>query len=174
MAWVRVPFLTFCRHCYTKYCIFYIEHLQMVLSTIIHAIDHSTYRWDGHVVWSAGLRHQSLQWRGFVSHSCHFVDIPIQSIVSFILNTCTWYLLSLFRLLTTKHTGRMAEWSKALFLGTSHFGGVGSSPTPVILLTLLYKVLFPVFWTPAHGIFHPCHWLHNIQAGWPSGLRRWF
>ena len=41
--------------------------------------------------------------------------------------------------------GSVAEWSKALVLGTSHFGGVGSSPTPVILLTLLYKVLFPVF-----------------------------
>ena len=26
---------------------------------------------------------------------------------------------------------RMAEWSKALVLGTSHFGGVGSNPTPV-------------------------------------------
>ena len=25
----------------------------------------------------------------------------------------------------------MAEWSKALVLGTSHFGGVGSNPTPV-------------------------------------------
>ena len=30
--------------------------------------------------------------------------------------------------------GRMAEWSKALVLGTSHFGGVGSNPTPVIFL----------------------------------------
>ena len=39
----------------------------------------------------------------------------------------------------------MAEWSKVLVSGTSHFGGVGLSPTPVILLTLLYKVLFPVF-----------------------------
>ena len=28
--------------------------------------------------------------------------------------------------------GRMAEWSKALVLGTSHFGGAGSNPVPVI------------------------------------------
>ena len=27
--------------------------------------------------------------------------------------------------------GRMAEWSKALVLGTSHFGGAGSNPAPV-------------------------------------------
>ena len=26
----------------------------------------------------------------------------------------------------------MAEWSKALVLGTSHFGGAGSNPVPVI------------------------------------------
>ena len=25
----------------------------------------------------------------------------------------------------------MAEWSKALVLGTSHFGGVGSNPTTI-------------------------------------------
>ena len=30
----------------------------------------------------------------------------------------------------------MAEWSKALVLGTSLSGGVGSNPTPVTLLTL--------------------------------------
>ena len=29
--------------------------------------------------------------------------------------------------------GRMAEWSKALVLGTSHFGGAGSNPVPVII-----------------------------------------
>ena len=27
--------------------------------------------------------------------------------------------------------GRMAEWSKALVLGTSHYGGAGSNPAPV-------------------------------------------
>ena len=31
----------------------------------------------------------------------------------------------------------MAEWSKALVLGTSHFGGVGSNPTPVIFIFVL-------------------------------------
>ena len=30
--------------------------------------------------------------------------------------------------------GWVAEWSKALVLGTSLFGGVGSNPTPVIIL----------------------------------------
>ena len=29
--------------------------------------------------------------------------------------------------------------------GNIHFGGVGSGPTPVILFTFLYKVLFPIF-----------------------------
>ena len=102
------------------------------------------------------------------------IDIPIHSILSCILNTCRWYLLTSWMLLTTQHTGRMAEWSKALVLGTSHFGGMGSSPTPVILLTFLYKVLIPLYWTPGRGIFyhHQCYWPHNIQAGWLSGLRR--
>ena len=27
--------------------------------------------------------------------------------------------------------GSVAEWSKALVLGTSHFGGVGSNPTTI-------------------------------------------
>ena len=114
VALVWVSLLTFCRHCYTKYCIFHIEHLQIVSSTIMHAIDHTTCRQVGRVVFGAGLRHQSLQWRGFVSHSCYFVEIPIQSIVSCILNTCTWYLLPSSMPFTTQHTGRMAGWSKWL------------------------------------------------------------
>ena len=32
----------------------------------------------------------------------------------------------------TQIQGRMAEWSKALVLGTSHYGGAGSNPAPVI------------------------------------------
>ena len=32
----------------------------------------------------------------------------------------------------TKIQGRMAEWSKALVLGTSHYSGAGSNPAPVI------------------------------------------
>ena len=33
--------------------------------------------------------------------------------------------------------GWMAEWSKALVLGTSLFGGVGSNPTSVIFVSLM-------------------------------------
>ena len=36
------------------------------------------------------------------------------------------------------YIGRMAEWSKAMVSGTSHFDGVGSNPTPVRLHS--YKV----------------------------------
>ncbi len=112
----------------------------------------------------------------FKSHSCHFVDISTQSIVSCILNTCTWYLSPSSMLLTSKHRGRMAEWSKSLVQGTSHFRGLGSSPTPVNFLIFLYKVYFLVFCTPAYCIFfhNPCFRPHNIQAGLPSGLRPWF
>ena len=39
---VRVPLLSYCRHFYTNYCILYFEHLHIVYSTIIHAIDHKT------------------------------------------------------------------------------------------------------------------------------------
>ena len=35
--------------------------------------------------------------------------------------------------------GWMAEWSKALVLGTSLFGGVGSNPTSVTILDLAFK-----------------------------------
>ncbi len=151
----------------------------MVSSTIIHAIDQTTYRQNGWVVYVAGLRHQWLGWFGSESHSSRCVNIPIipiQSILSFILKTCTLYLLPLSMLLTTKYTGRMAKWSKLLVWGISHFGGEGSTPSPVILLTFLYKVLFPIFWKLAHGIFyhHTCHWPEYIQARWPSALRRWF
>ena len=114
MEWVRVPLQSFCWHSYTKYCFLYFKHLHMVSSTIIHAIDFKTYRQDGRVVWGASLMHQSLWLRGFESHICHSVNIPLQSIVSFILNTCTWYLLPSSMLLTTQHTSRMVEWSKAL------------------------------------------------------------
>ena len=33
----------------------------------------------------------------------------------------------------------LAEWSKALVLGTSLFGGVGSNPTPVIFYYAEYR-----------------------------------
>ncbi len=79
--------------------------------------------------------------RGFESHSFYFVDLPIQSMVSFILNTSTWYLLPLSMLLITQHIARVAKLSKALALVTSHFGGRDSSPTPVILLTFLFSIV---------------------------------
>ena len=31
----------------------------------------------------------------------------------------------------------MAEWSKALILGTSHYGGAGSNPAPPIKITIV-------------------------------------
>ena len=55
--------------------------------------------------------YQSLWWRGFESQSCHFVEIPIKSIVSCNLYSCRWYLLPSSMLFTTKHTGRMGSWS---------------------------------------------------------------
>ena len=176
MAWVRVPLLSVYWHSYTKYCFPYFKHLHMVSFTIINTIDLKTYRQDGWVEWTAGFRHQSLWWRGFESYHCHFVDIPKESIVSFILNTCTWCYLHSSMQLTTKHTGRMAEWYKELVYGTRHFDGVGSSPTPVSLLTFLYEVLFPLFETSAHGIFYhnQYYWPQNTQAGWLIGLNCWF
>ena len=154
VAWVRDQLLLFCWHSYTNYCFRYFEHLNMVSCTIFHAIDHKTLRQDGRVAERGLVKAPVILvvwvWVPFLSFSWH----SYKSIVSCILNTCTWYLLPSSMLLNTQHTGRMAEWSKALVLGTSHFGGVGSSPTPVILLTRLFKVLYPVFWTPAHGIFY--------------------
>ena len=38
----------------------------------------------------------------------------------------------------------VAEWSKALVLGTSHFGGVGSNPTTIIVLEGTSKTEFSV------------------------------
>ncbi len=93
VPWDQDPLLSFMLTSYTKSCFLYFENLQMVSSLIIHAFDCKKYRQDGRVVRGAGLRHQSHGWRGFVTHPCYVVDIPIQSIVSFILNTCTCYLL---------------------------------------------------------------------------------
>ena len=44
-----------------------------------------------------------------------------------------------------KHSyGSVAEWSKALVLGTSHFGGVGSNPTTITVLEGTSKTEFMV------------------------------
>ena len=39
--------------------------------------------------------------------------------------------------------GSVAEWSKALVLGTSHFGGVGSNPTTIKFFTFLEVTYSP-------------------------------
>ena len=93
VALVGVPLLSFSWHSYTKSYFLYFEPLHMVSSNIIHAIDLKTYRQDGQVVWGASLRHHSLRCRGVESYSCHFVDIPIQSIISCILNIWRLYLI---------------------------------------------------------------------------------
>ena len=49
---------------------------------------------------------------------------------------------------------RMAEWSKALVLGTSHFGGVGSNPTPVIFYAILLAVIILLY--VMHGQISTC------------------
>ncbi len=71
------------------------------------------------------------------SHSSHFVDIPIKTIAACIWHICSYYLLPSWMTLISQYTGRIGEWSKALFLGTSLFGGVDSSSSPIILLIFL-------------------------------------
>ncbi len=93
------------------------------------AIDYPIYEQDEQSVKGPGCRHTTLQCCGFESQSFLFLDIPIQPIGASLSatlmqdNDITVY--------------RQVERSNALVLGTSHFGGVGSSPTPVILLTFL-------------------------------------
>ena len=67
--------------------------------------------------------------------------------------------------------GRMAEWSKALVSGTSHFDGVGSNPTSVMLHNYKSTVLAArkrinskiINNIPSTGV--------TILAGWPSGSK---
>lgn len=92
----------------------YFEHLHMVSSTIILPNEKKAHRQDDRMVYGAGLGHQSLCWHGLESNSSHFVNIAIQSIVSFILNTCKCYLLPSSMLLTSKHTAGIAEWYETL------------------------------------------------------------
>ena len=40
-------------------------------------------------------------------------------------------MIAVFELFKRLCQGSVAEWSKALVLGTSHFGGVGSNPTTI-------------------------------------------
>ena len=59
----------------------------------------------------------------------------------------------------------MAEWSKIPVLGITHFACVGVSTTPIILLTFLYKVVFPLFQTPAHSIIYHSMLLTTHNTG---------
>ncbi len=54
----------------------------------------------------------------------------------------------------TQHTGRMAEWSKALVLGTSHFGGVVSRDPQSVVSGWLEDVGGPGVFKHANGNFY--------------------
>ena len=54
-------------------------------------------------------------------------------------------MIAVFELFKRLCQGSVAEWSKALVLGTSHFGGVGSNPTTI-------KCVFPVEKTQKYDI----------------------
>ena len=74
------------------------------------------------------------------------------------------------------YQGRMAEWSKALVLGTSHFGGAGSNPVPVSMCTcagLYGRSLCPVSITKesktvrihsSNKIDFPIHHTHTLAT----------
>ena len=63
----------------------------------------------------------------------------------------------------------MAERSKAPVSGTGLFGGVGSNPTPIILVLFGPKNLVRL----KKKMDRPIGW-HDDVVGWPSGLRRYF
>ncbi len=141
----------------------------MASSTLVHAIDQTTYRQDGWAVHVAGLRLQSFLLRRFKFPSSHFVDIPIKRIVSCFLYTCTWYHLPSSMLLTSNKQARWPEWYEAMVYGHQSLRYRGFETHSCHLLTFLYNLLLPLFWTPAHGIsfHHPwCNWPDNIQTGW--------
>ena len=175
VAWVPFPLLLFCDIPIQSIVSFILNTCKLYLLplSILLTTKHTGRMVEKYEALVYG--HQPVRWRGLASNSFRFVDIPIQSVASFILNTCKCYLLPSSMLLTTKHTGRTAELYGVLVLGTSHLGGVGSSPTPIILLTFLKKVMFPLFWTPPHAViyYYRCYWPQNIQTGWPCGLRFW-
>ncbi len=146
----------------------------MVSSTIINAIHHKTYRQDGRVA--------KRRWYKKPVTSVPLVQDPL---LSFCWQPKQSIVLSFWKLAHSIYYHNPCYWSQNIqagwlsgmrrwLTGTSHFGGVDSSITPVILMKFLLKVLFPLFWTPANGIFYPnpCYWSHNIQAEWLSGLCR--
>ena len=54
--------------------------------------------------------------------------------------------------------GSVAEWSKALVLGTSLFGGVGSNPTAAISFVVIQEN-----WNNMNI------WFYLAQTGWQGG-----
>ena len=70
----------------------------------------------------------------------------------------------------------MAEWSKALRLGRSTFGCVGSNPTPVILFLHFHKRQISTGNAQKNvkvkSITEHTQMKTIKEAGWPSGLRR--
>ena len=63
----------------------------------------------------------------------------------------------------------MAEWSKSLVSGTSHFDGVGSNPTPVRLHCYKLTVLFGKKQFE-NNQQHSFNFYTTLLAGSPSGL----
>ena len=98
-------------------------------------------------------------------------------------------------------SGSVSEWSKALVLGTSLYGGVGSNPTAAKFTFCVLWSAFAFFKISSHK-FISCSasiifsywseincrkkiphdkketWLQissvTCPVAWPSGLRRWF
>ena len=74
----------------------------------------------------------------------------------------------------------MAEWSKALRLGRSIFGCVGSNPTPVTFFPQTHRRLISTrnYQKSENGNNFRAHLDKKAikktfqEAGWPSGLRR--
>ncbi len=128
------------------------------------------YRQNGWVVYVAGLRHQSRLWLGFKSNSCHFIDIPKESIVSCILNTCTLYHLPLSMLMTTKYTSKTAELSKVLVYGTSHFCGVGWVPLQSFYWHSYTKSCF-LYFGLLHMVFPTI--IHAIDQQYTGKMAEW-
>ena len=65
----------------------------------------------------------------------------------------------------------MAEWSNALVLGTSHFDGMGSNPTPVRLH--FYKLTVLPGKNNLKIINNISSTVLTMFIGWLSGLRCW-
>ena len=142
MGWVLLQL--FCWQFYTKYFFLYFEHLQMVSSTMIHAIDLKTYRQDGRVVWGAGLKH----WCKAPVTSVALVRVDLQS---FCWHCCTKYCFLYFKhFQMVSPTIMNASWFES---NSSYFVDI-----PI-------QSMFPLCWTPAHDMFyhHSCYWPYNIQ-----------